>query len=51
MLIAGERPLHSNASVFEIAGAVGYESESAFSAAFKRTMGESPRAYARRRRA
>jgi AraC-like DNA-binding protein len=51
MLIAGERLLHSNASVFEIAGTVGYESESAFSAAFKRTMGESPRAYARRRRA
>jgi len=50
MLVAGEL-LISGASVFEAAGAVGYESESAFSAAFKRTMDQSPRAYARQRRA
>jgi len=51
MLLAGERLLRSNASVFEIASTVGYGSESAFSAAFKRTMGASPRAYARGHRA
>src|SRR5262249_27322551 len=47
MLVAGDRLLRSEDSVFEIAKAVGYESESAFSAAFKRTMGASPRTYAR----
>ena len=47
MRLAGERLLHSDQSVGEIAPALGYESESAFSAAFKRVMGSSPRAYMR----
>ena len=49
MLVAGERLRRSDEPVFAIAKASGYESESAFSAAFKRTMGTSPRAYARGR--
>ena len=47
MRLAGERLLHSNQGVGAIAPAVGYESESAFSAAFKRVMGSSPRSYVR----
>ncbi len=47
MRLAGERLLHSNQGVGEIAPALGYESESAFSAAFKRVMGSSPRSYMR----
>lgn len=37
--------------VAAVAAGLGYESESAFSAAFKRVMGEAPRAYCRRRAA
>ena len=47
MRLAGERLLHSNQGVGEIAPALGYESESAFSAAFRRIMGSSPRSYMR----
>ncbi len=47
MRLAGERLLHSNQGVGEIAPALGYESESAFSAAFKRVVGSSPRSYMR----
>ena len=48
MLLAGERLLHTNDAVTEIALSLGYESESAFGKAFKRVMRCSPRQYARR---
>lgn len=51
MLVAGERLASSAASIAAIAPSLGYESESAFSAAFKRVMGCSPRRYARSRAA
>ncbi|WP_250121633.1 AraC family transcriptional regulator [Chroococcidiopsis sp. CCMEE 29] len=45
MLLAGDRLTNSSDSIFEIALSLGYESESAFSTAFKRVMGCSPRQY------
>jgi AraC-like DNA-binding protein len=45
MLLAGDRLENSSDSVSAIALSLGYESESAFSAAFKRVMGASPRRY------
>ena len=50
MLLAADRLTASNDPVSEIAEALGYESESAFSAAFKRMMGRSPRQYGRSRK-
>lgn len=50
MLLAGERLAHSKDTIPAIAATLGYESESAFGAAFKRVMGCSPRQYSRRRR-
>jgi AraC-like DNA-binding protein len=47
MLLAGDRLKKTNESVSRIAVMLGYESESAFSKAFRRTMGCSPRQYAR----
>ena len=47
MRLAAERLLHSHQGVAQIAPALGYASESAFSAAFKRIMGTSPRSYIR----
>jgi AraC-like DNA-binding protein len=47
MLLAGDRLAHSNDPVSVIALSLGYESESAFSTAFKRVMGCSPRQYSR----
>lgn len=47
MLLAGDRLTHSNDPVSTIAASLGYESESAFSTAFKRRMGCSPRRYGR----
>ena len=47
MLLAGTRLAGGNQSVSAIARSVGYESEAAFSTAFKREMGCSPRAFAR----
>lgn len=47
MLLAGDRLKNTDESVSEIATSLGYESESAFSKAFRRTMGRSPRQYAR----
>jgi AraC-like DNA-binding protein len=49
MLLAGDRLTRSSDPISVIALSLGYESESAFSKAFKRTMGCSPRQYARRR--
>ena len=49
MLLAGDRLAHSVDSIADIAFSLGYESESAFSTAFKRVMGASPRRYARGR--
>lgn len=47
MMLAGDRLANSNDSVSEVARAIGYESESAFSTAFKRLKGCSPRQYSR----
>jgi AraC-like DNA-binding protein len=49
MLLAGDRLANSSDSVSVISLSLGYESESAFSTAFKRVMGCSPRQYSRRR--
>ncbi len=49
MLMAGDRLAHSGDPVSVIALSLGYDSESAFSTAFKRVMGRSPRQYGRRR--
>lgn len=45
MLLAGERLTNSSEPVSVIAATLGYESEAAFSTAFKRVMGSSPRQY------
>jgi AraC-like DNA-binding protein len=49
MLVAGERLSQSSEPVSAIALSLGYESESAFSTAFKRVMGCSPRRHGRER--
>jgi AraC-like DNA-binding protein len=49
MLLAGDRLANSSDPVSAIALSLGYESESAFSTAFKRVMGCSPRQYGRGR--
>lgn len=46
MLLAGDRLKRSAEPISRIAPSLGYESESAFGAAFKRVMGCSPRQYA-----
>ncbi len=50
MLLAGDRLANSSDPVSVIALSLGYESESAFSTAFKRVMGCSPRQYGRGRK-
>jgi len=45
MLLAGDRLMNSHDTVSVIALSLGYESDSAFSFAFKREMGCSPRQY------
>jgi AraC-like DNA-binding protein len=47
MMVAADRLVNSNDSVSDIALTLGYESESAFSTAFKRVIGSSPRRYGR----
>ena len=49
MLLAGDRLANSGDPISVIALSLGYESESAFSTAFKRVMGCSPRQYGRGR--
>jgi AraC-like DNA-binding protein len=49
MLLAGDRLSNSSDPVSAIALSIGYESESAFSTAFRRVMGCSPRQYTRAR--
>jgi AraC-like DNA-binding protein len=49
MLLAGDRLVNSSDPISAIARSLGYESESAFSTAFKRVMGCSPRQYSRGR--
>jgi AraC-like DNA-binding protein len=49
MLLAADRLENSDDPVSVIALSLGYESESAFSTAFKRVMGRSPRQYSRDR--
>jgi AraC-like DNA-binding protein len=49
MLLAGDRLVNSSDPISVIALSLGYESESAFSTAFKRVMGCSPRQYSRGR--
>ncbi|WP_067509501.1 AraC family transcriptional regulator [Actinoplanes sp. TFC3] len=46
MMLAAERLQHSDDTIARIAGSLGYESEHAFSTAFKRIMGTPPRRYA-----
>ena len=46
MLLGADRLAHSRESIATVALALGYRSESAFSIAFKRVMGSSPRRYA-----
>lgn len=45
MLLAGDRLANGKEPVSAVALSLGYESESAFSTAFKRTLGCSPRQY------
>lgn len=47
MLLAGTRLIEGNQPVSSIAASLGYDSDSAFSTAFKRVMECSPRTYAR----
>ena len=47
MLLAGDRLSNSSDPISVLAQSLGYESESAFSTAFKRVMGCSPRQYSR----
>jgi AraC-like DNA-binding protein len=47
MLLAGDKLTNSSDPISVIALSLGYESESAFSKAFKRAMGSSPRQYRR----
>jgi len=49
MLLAGDRLTNSSDPISVIALSLGYESESAFSTAFERVMGSSPRQYKRGR--
>jgi AraC-like DNA-binding protein len=49
MLLAGDRLANSSDSVSAISLSLGYKSESAFSTAFKRVIGCSPRQYSRSR--
>ena len=49
MLLAADRLLNSRDAIAVIAPSLGYESDSAFSTAFKRVMGCAPRDYARQR--
>jgi AraC-like DNA-binding protein len=49
MLLAGDRLENSRDPISVIAPSLGYESEAAFSTAFKRVMGCSPRQYSRNR--
>jgi AraC-like DNA-binding protein len=49
MLLAGDKLTNTGDSISVIALSLGYESESAFSTAFKRVMGCSPRQYSRGR--
>jgi AraC-like DNA-binding protein len=51
MLVAGDRLASSSDPISSVALSLGYESESAFSTAFKRVMGCSPRQYSRGRNA
>ena len=47
MLLAGDRMSNTSDSISQIAQSLGYESASAFTKAFKKTMGCSPRQYSR----
>lgn len=47
MMLAGEKLATTHLTLAQVALAVGYDSENAFSSAFKRVMGAAPRRYAR----
>jgi AraC-like DNA-binding protein len=49
MLLAGDKMSNTSDSISQIAQSLGYESASAFTKAFKKTMGCSPRQYSRGR--
>lgn len=51
MTLARDLLWHDGLSLGEVAHAIGYQSASAFSAAFSRSMGMAPGAFARRARA
>ncbi len=51
MQVAANQLVHGDAKVGTIAGVVGYESEAAFSRAFKKSTGLSPGAWRKARRA
>ena len=50
MLRAADQLASSNESISKVAETLGYDSDSAFSATFKKIMGVSPRAYGRSRK-
>jgi AraC-like DNA-binding protein len=47
MMVASDRLANGGMSIAIVAPTVGYESESAFGAAFKRVIGYSPRQFAK----
>jgi AraC-like DNA-binding protein len=49
MLLAGDKLTNSREPISAVSSSLGYTSESAFSTAFKRVMGSSPRQYSRDR--
>jgi len=51
MLLAENKLINSDESIYDIAVSLGYESESSFGAAFKRVIGCAPRQYGRSRMA
>jgi AraC-like DNA-binding protein len=48
MIVASDRLANAGMSIAVVAPTVGYESESAFGAAFKRVIGTSPRQFAKK---
>jgi AraC-like DNA-binding protein len=51
MMVAADRLMNTRESILTVAQALGYDSESAFSTAFKRVMGCAPRQYSRGQKA
>ncbi len=47
LMLAGDKLIKTSDSIAVIADSLGYESDSAFSAAFRRIMGSAPRQFAK----